>query len=516
MSRKNKERRIRNRRTKFMHIDEPANLINTPITKSLSSEPVPTSTPSAEWRAKGEADPHSNHYDCERAQLTLGKLTDDELANGIYMNYDHEPSIEDTLNRKEGVHRRIVWMTAGKERIRWLSRALVKAQEEAAALRQAMERGALIDLQPAEQDPSVSAMQRLTEALQADSAYAWSWHCNLATPIMDSLKCSPEYANKAGADLMQYLFKIDVRKFEEWHHDEPPALVQNVESAHLEQARAMLEAMKPSKIYDERDRGYIKALSHVTELLPSLLTPPAVNQPRTLDVSFVGGAAPTHYCKGCNALWRRFMNDGAAFWNLRSKQCGKCCDNVEMGDQIAALDIAMTGEERKAISNLLDLLFEVFKTMDDAEEIDDSEHRNRRQYVISSVRHQFLSTVLSKLDALPNHSAQKLDVVDKARLALRRFLPSEWAIAGHVWPTAEGIAPATYVGPELATAAAAGLADADQWEYETVEKGRKSGDVCPPDGEGWERDYSRGRPSEAWDRFDNHEETYWKRRKPKV
>lgn len=370
---------------------------------NVSTDPTkPLSTPAAEWRVRGESDPFDNQYDCERAQLTLGSYTDDELANGIFMNYDRPLDIDAAMNRKPDYHSPIVWMTAGKERIRWLSLALEKALGEAVALRQTMERGALIDLRPAEQDPSVSAMQRLTEALQANRGYAWSWHCNLAMPIMDSLKCSPEYANKAGADLMQYLFKIDVRKFEEWHHDEPPALVQNVESAHLEQARATLEAMKPSKIYDERDRGYIKALSHVTDLLPSLLTPPVVNQPRIADASFAGGAAPTHYCKECNALWRRFMNDGAAFWNLRSKQCGPCCDNVLMGDQIV------------------------------------------------------------EMDQLPDVAVE-------------------------------------------------------EWEYETVERGRKSsGEIYPPDGEGWERDYSRGRPGEAWDRFDNHEETYWKRRKSKA
>ncbi|QMV32672.1 hypothetical protein F1_00046 [Ralstonia phage Heva] len=53
-----------------------------------------------------------------------------------------------------------------------------------------------------------------------------------------------------------------------------------------------------------------------------------------LDVSFVGGAQPTHFCKVCNAMWRRWP-DGS--WNLRSKQCGACCDNVEMGDQIVPM-----------------------------------------------------------------------------------------------------------------------------------------------------------------------------------
>jgi hypothetical protein len=70
------------------------------------------------------------------------------------------------------------------------------------------------------QDAPVSAFQALKTALQADPEYAWSWHCNLAMPIMDSIRCTSEQANKAGADLMQYLFDIDIRKHEHWKdHD---------------------------------------------------------------------------------------------------------------------------------------------------------------------------------------------------------------------------------------------------------------------------------------------------------
>lgn len=68
------------------------------------------STPSARWRANGEADPHGNQYDCERAKLAHGDMTDDEIANALFLkNYD------------------IGIITAAKERIRWLSRALEKA-----------------------------------------------------------------------------------------------------------------------------------------------------------------------------------------------------------------------------------------------------------------------------------------------------------------------------------------------------------------------------------------------------
>lgn len=54
-----------------------------------------------------------------------------------------------------------------------------------------------------------------------------------------------------------------------------------------------------------------------------------------IDNTFVGGASPTHFCKECGALWRLWPNEGG--WNLRSKECGKCCDNVPMGDQIEAM-----------------------------------------------------------------------------------------------------------------------------------------------------------------------------------
>lgn len=93
---------------------------------TTKTDAVP-STPSAEWRANGEPDPHGKHYNCERAALTLGKLTDDELANGVFMNADQPTNIERLLARDPDYHSPIVWLTAAKERIRWLSRALERA-----------------------------------------------------------------------------------------------------------------------------------------------------------------------------------------------------------------------------------------------------------------------------------------------------------------------------------------------------------------------------------------------------
>jgi len=82
-----------------------------------------TETPAAWWRAHGKPDFHEGHYDSERSQLTMGRLTDDEVANGAFMNYDVRPSIDAIM--KGRAFSPIAWMTAAKERIRWLSRRLL-------------------------------------------------------------------------------------------------------------------------------------------------------------------------------------------------------------------------------------------------------------------------------------------------------------------------------------------------------------------------------------------------------
>lgn len=102
-------------------------------------------------------------------------------------------------------------------------------QAQQQAIEQAMREGIAIGLaaraQSAQEntiDAPVSAMQALRQALQADPEYAWAWHCNFAMPIMDSIHCTPAQANKAGADLMRYVFDIDIRKHEYWNHDPKP------------------------------------------------------------------------------------------------------------------------------------------------------------------------------------------------------------------------------------------------------------------------------------------------------
>lgn len=102
------------------------------VLKALRDDPaantsIKASTPAAHWSEAGQSDPHGNSYNCERAALCMGGYTDDELANGAFMNYDVRPSIESLLNGT-GISP-IAWMTAVKERIRWLSRALTQATQ---------------------------------------------------------------------------------------------------------------------------------------------------------------------------------------------------------------------------------------------------------------------------------------------------------------------------------------------------------------------------------------------------
>jgi hypothetical protein len=52
------------------------------------------------------------------------------------------------------------------------------------------------------------AFDILKQALQEDEEYAWTFHCNLAVPMMDE-GCSHKKANKAAARIMYNLFRVD-------------------------------------------------------------------------------------------------------------------------------------------------------------------------------------------------------------------------------------------------------------------------------------------------------------------
>jgi hypothetical protein len=67
-------------------------------------------TPPSDWIAQGKSDPHGDRYDCPRSALIGGDMTDDEVANAIYLDGSEKN------------------LTIAKDRIRWLSRQLIAAR----------------------------------------------------------------------------------------------------------------------------------------------------------------------------------------------------------------------------------------------------------------------------------------------------------------------------------------------------------------------------------------------------
>lgn len=72
-------------------------------------------TPPNNFSPSNKDDPHGNMYNGERAKLTMGGLTDDQMASALFMDGDStNPFVS-----------KIALLTAGKERIRWLSRSMI-------------------------------------------------------------------------------------------------------------------------------------------------------------------------------------------------------------------------------------------------------------------------------------------------------------------------------------------------------------------------------------------------------
>lgn len=100
-------------------------------------------TTASGWRENGEPDPHGTRYECQRESLAMGGLTDDQLANGAFLNYDRPLDIHAIMTKQEGYASPIAWMTAVKDRIRWLSRQLFASQQR--NNEQAVEYNAMVD-----------------------------------------------------------------------------------------------------------------------------------------------------------------------------------------------------------------------------------------------------------------------------------------------------------------------------------------------------------------------------------
>ena len=56
---------------------------------------------------------------------------------------------------------------------------------------------------------AAQAWDTFKRLMREDPDYAWSWHCNIAVPIMDAINVSHEDANLVAAHLLSFLFDCD-------------------------------------------------------------------------------------------------------------------------------------------------------------------------------------------------------------------------------------------------------------------------------------------------------------------
>lgn len=122
-------------------------------------------TPGARWAAIGEPDPHGTRYDCERAALVMGDLTDDELANAVFMHGNERQTMAELIG---GATPAIAYLTAAKDRIRWLSRALAAAESLSAQPSPATcKEGLQVQPSPGGQDALLDQARKLFDELGA-------------------------------------------------------------------------------------------------------------------------------------------------------------------------------------------------------------------------------------------------------------------------------------------------------------------------------------------------------------
>jgi hypothetical protein len=83
------------------------------------------------------------------------------------------------------------------------------------------------------------ALWWLKRQLRRDEAYAWTWQCNVACAISDSMyrsKVDPSYwaCNEAAADVLRHCFGVDTRQLVEYKPIAAAGVLRKAQSAALE------------------------------------------------------------------------------------------------------------------------------------------------------------------------------------------------------------------------------------------------------------------------------------------
>ncbi len=148
------------------------------------------STPAANWRQEGKTDPHNTRYECQRVDLTMGQLTDDEIANAVFL-CDHRTSFDS-----------IVYLTAAKDRIRWLSRSnealiaqLEAAQKERDEFRLAFQQNEQAKQELfAQKDLLITANLNISRRAEKAEAELSAANEKLSKPVVLPIKYNPAVA----------------------------------------------------------------------------------------------------------------------------------------------------------------------------------------------------------------------------------------------------------------------------------------------------------------------------------
>lgn len=83
--------------------------------------------------------------------------------------------------------------------------------------------------------PTGNHFDAIKAAIHADPEYGWSWHCNIAMPILDArIGVTHQMANDAAANVMQHLFRFDPRQCKEWQWKESPEKAAAPQSVSME------------------------------------------------------------------------------------------------------------------------------------------------------------------------------------------------------------------------------------------------------------------------------------------
>lgn len=173
-------------------------------------------TPGATWRTEGKEDPHGNRYDCERAALCMGDHTDDELANEVFLYGNTQRTPAELIAGKMPA---IAYLTAAKDRIRWLSRKLEEATHAQPAIAGKV-RGALEEARSVM--ASINKGKQHLVVLADDRAYwqreEWClWATNEVLPLINEVlaaSTSAPIAEQVERDAARYRWLRDISGYE--------------------------------------------------------------------------------------------------------------------------------------------------------------------------------------------------------------------------------------------------------------------------------------------------------------